>query len=147
MRSRIVLQTCGALLVVSLGCQRAGAEDPASGSRDPKGSPSVQTSPGQPGPQSSSDAPENVPELGLSASQKQTIYQSIRNQQAKKSPEPIGFRSAVGAHVPDAIEVSPLPKTIVELIPKMRDYRYAFVANEVLIVDPQLKTVVEVIRQ
>jgi hypothetical protein len=132
--------------VLSLGCTLAWAQSPDR-ERQPKGSSSVETAPGQAGPQTSADAPQNIPDLGLSPSQKETIYQSIRNQQAKKNAEPIGFRSAVGAHVPDAIEVSPLPKTIVELIPKMRDYRYAFVANEVLIIDPQLKTVVDVIRQ
>jgi Protein of unknown function (DUF1236) len=108
---------------------------------------SVKASPGEPGPQSTSDAPHDVPNLGLSPSQKQTIYESIRNQQVKKSAQPIGFRSAVGSHVPDALEVAPLPKTIVELMPKLTDYQFAFVANEVLIVDPKSKMVVEVISQ
>jgi hypothetical protein len=108
---------------------------------------SVKASPGEPGPQSTSDAPHDVPDLALSPSQKQTIYESIRNQQVKKSAQPIGFRSAVGSHVPDAIEVAPLPKTIVELMPKLMDYHFAFVANEVLIVDPKSKMVVEVISQ
>src|SRR4030081_1534939 len=51
-------------------------------------SPSVQASPGSPSPQTASDAPHNVPDLGLSPSQKQTIYESIHNQQVKKSAEP-----------------------------------------------------------
>jgi hypothetical protein len=133
------------IVVLGLGC---GLPPATAGDREgAKGSSSVQTTPGQPGPQSASDSPKDVPDIGLSPSQKQTIYQSIRNQQVKKSAEPIGFRAAVGAHVPEALEVSPLPKTIVELMPKMHDYEYAFVANEVLIIDPKLKTVVEVIRQ
>jgi hypothetical protein len=51
----------------------------------------------------------------------------------------------VGAHVPDAITLEPLPKTVAELVPKIADYQYAFVANEVLIVEPRSRTVVEVI--
>jgi hypothetical protein len=108
---------------------------------------SVQASPGEPGPQSASDAPHNVPDLALSPSQKRIIYESIRNQGAKKSAQPVGFRSAVGSHVPEAIEVSALPKTIVELMPKIENYGYAFVANQVLIVDPHSKVVVEVISE
>jgi len=108
---------------------------------------SVQASPGEPGPQSASDAPHNVPDLALSPSQKQIIYESIRNQGAKKSAQPVGFRSAIGAHVPEAIEVAALPKTIIELMPKIENYGYAFVANQVLIVDPKSKVVVEVISE
>ena len=92
-----------------------------------------------------SDAPSNVPSLGLSESQRQAIYQSISNRQAKKDTAPEGFRAAVGAHVPDSIELEPLPKAVSELVPKTADYEYAFVANQVLIVDPRSRIVVEVI--
>jgi hypothetical protein len=108
---------------------------------------SVQAGPGEPGPQSASDAPHNVPDLALSPSQKQVIYESIRNQSAKKSAQPVGFRSAIGSLVTEVIEVSALPKTIVELMPKIENYGYAFVANQVLIVDPKSKVVVEVISE
>jgi hypothetical protein len=97
------------------------------------------------GDASETDAPQNVPSLGLSQSQRQTVYQSISNQQSKKDTAPLGFRPAVGAHVPDSIKLEPLPKTLVELMPQLKDYEYAFVANQVLIVEPQSKTVVEVI--
>jgi hypothetical protein len=86
-----------------------------------------------------------VPSLGLSESQQQAIFQSISNRQAKKDTAPPGFRVAVGARVPDSIELEPLPKTVVELVPKTAEYQYAFVANQVLIVDPRSRTVVEVI--
>jgi len=91
------------------------------------------------------DAPRDVPSLELSQSQREAIYQSISNRQAKKDTAPIGFRAAVGAHVPDSIKLEPLPKAVVELVPKTVDYEYAFVANQVLIVEPRSRTVVEVI--
>jgi len=91
------------------------------------------------------DAPRNVPSLELSQAQRDAIYQSISNRQSKKDTAPDGFRAAVGAHVPDAIVLEPLPKTVAELVPKLADYQYAFVANQVLIVDPTSRTVVEVI--
>jgi len=142
------------VLVLSLALlgAPAQAQNPSSTSPEPRGSSpgnpaSVQASPAEPGPQSTSDAPHNVPNLGLSPSQKQLVYKSIHSQGAKKSAEPVGFRSAIGSHVPDAIEVTALPKTIIELIPVLENYSYAFVANQVLIVDPQSKMVIEVISE
>jgi hypothetical protein len=45
------------------------------------------------GPQAT-DAPKDVPNLQLSAAQKQTIYQGLTGPQAKNNPEPVGFRAA-----------------------------------------------------
>ena len=96
-------------------------------------------------PATATDAPRNVPSLELSQSQLETIYQSVSNRQAKKDTAPVGFRAAVGAHVPDSIKLEPLPKAVVELVPRTADYEYAFVANQVLLVEPRSRTVVEVI--
>jgi hypothetical protein len=87
-----------------------------------------------------------VPDLGLSAAQKLTIYTSISNLPAKETAPPT-FRAAVGEVVPDSIKLQPLPKTIVELIPQIKDYEYALVANQVLLVHPQRKNIVEIISQ
>src|ERR1700736_2876900 len=67
--------------------------------------------------------------------------------QAKKNPEPVGFRAAPGARVPDAIKLEPMPKVVVDLVPKMADYQYAVVSRQVIIVDPRTNTVVEAISQ
>src|SRR6266705_6502988 len=77
--------------------------------------------------------PPDLPELKLNADQKQTIYQSITNQQDKKSTAPEGFRAAVGANVPDSVKLTPMPKTIIELMPETKDYEVGLVANQVLI--------------
>jgi hypothetical protein len=90
-------------------------------------------------------APRDVPSLELSQSQREAIYQSISNRQAKKDTAPVGFRAAVGVHVPDSINLEPWPKAVVELVPKTVDYEYAFVANQVLVVEPRSRTMVEVI--
>jgi hypothetical protein len=91
------------------------------------------------------DAPHDVPDLGLSPEQKHTIYQGLTGPQAKNNAEPVGFRVAPGARVPDAIELAPVPKVVIDLVPKMADYQYAVVARQVIIVDPKSKTVVEAI--
>ena len=115
---------------IAVGCAAAQGENKSS-----KDSPAA----------TATDAPRDVPSLELSQSQREAIYQSISNRQAKKDTAPIGFRAAVGAHVPDSIKLEPLPKAVVELVPKTVDYEYAFVANQVLIVEPRSRTVVEVI--
>jgi hypothetical protein len=89
--------------------------------------------------------PSDLPNLHLSTEQKQTIYQSVTTQKETRSVAPDTFRAALGANVPDSVKLEPLPKTIVELIPQTKDYRYGLVANQVLIVEPNNRRVVEVI--
>src|SRR5215467_3053007 len=93
------------------------------------------------------DAPRDVPDLKLTPEQKHTIYQALAGPQAKNNPEPVGFRAAPGARVPDAIKLEPMPKVVTDLVPKMADYQYAVVSRQVIIVDPRTNTVVETISQ
>ena len=93
------------------------------------------------------DAPHDVPDLKLSPEQKHTIYQVLAGPQAKNNPEPVGFRAAPGARVPEAIKLEPMPKVVSDLVPKMADYQYAVVSRQVVIVDPHNNTVVEAIAQ
>lgn len=88
--------------------------------------------------------PAAMPDLKLTAEQRQTIYTSISNQKQKETAPP-NFQATVGAVVPTSIETQPLPKTIVELLPTLKDYEYAMVANQVLLVDPKNKQVIEII--
>lgn len=93
------------------------------------------------------DAPHDVPDLKLTPEQKHTIYQGLTGPQAKNNPEPVGFRAAPGARVPEAIKLEPMPKLVVDLVPRMADYQYAVVARQVIIVDPHTNTVIEAISQ
>ena len=90
--------------------------------------------------------PASVPDLKLSKDQKHTIYLSISNLKQRETAPPT-FRAATGAVVPSSVELQPLPKTIVDLIPQMKDYEYAMVTNQVLLVDPKTKQVVEIINE
>ncbi len=96
--------------------------------------------------QDNNPAANSIPtaDLKLSADQKHTIYQSINNQKQKETA-PLDFRAAVGAVVPSSVELQPLPKTIVDLMPQIKDYQFAMVANQVLLVEPKSKQVVEII--
>jgi phosphate-selective porin len=82
--------------------------------------------------------------LDLSAAQQWTIFQSISNT-AKNNAAPTGFRPAVGAVEPPSIELSAVPRTIVELVPQTKGLEAAQVEGQVVLVDPKAKQVVAVI--
>lgn len=52
----------------------------------------------------------------------------------------------VGAPVPPAVELHPLPDEVYVEVPAMRRYRYVYVENEVVLVDPETNEIVEIIR-
>jgi hypothetical protein len=101
----------------------------------------AQATPAHPGAE---ENPAAVPSLKLTPAQKQTIYASISSQKQKETAPPT-FRVAVGAVVPPSVELQALPKTIVDLMPELKDYEYAMVTNQVLLVDPKTKQVIEII--
>lgn len=90
------------------------------------------------------DAPKNLPHIDLTDAQKQTIFISVTNQNFKNEAPP-NFQPIVGAVVPENVDLEEMPKTIVQLAPKTEPFRLARVANQVVIVDPQTRRVIEVI--
>jgi hypothetical protein len=90
--------------------------------------------------------PAGATDLKLNPDQRHTIYLSISNQQQRETP-PATFGAAVGGVVPPSINLQPLPKTVVELVPRMQDYQYAMVANQVLLVDPKNRQVIDIINE
>ena len=91
--------------------------------------------------------PSDLPKLDLSTAQKQTIYQSVSSQKDKAGAAPDTFRAAVGASVPDSVNLQPMPKTIVDLIPQTKDFSVGGVSKQVLIVEPRGRRVIEVITE
>jgi hypothetical protein len=85
----------------------------------------------------------SAPALTLSSEQKQTIYQSVSVTQ-KNNAAPTGFRAAVGAQVPDSIELNPMPQALAMLIPELKELQVAMVEKQVVLVDANSKLVVAV---
>jgi hypothetical protein len=85
-----------------------------------------------------------APRIALSAAQKQTIYQSISRTQ-KNNAAPTGFRPAIGAAVPEAVALGPVPPTIADLMPQTKGLEATMVEGEVMLVDPRSKQVLAVI--
>lgn len=104
----------------------------------------AQSTPAQINPGTETTDLAAVPNLKLTAAQKHTIYSSISNQKQKETA-PQTFRATIGAVVPATVELQDIPKTLVELMPELKGYQYAMVTNQVLLVDPKNKQVVEVI--
>ena len=81
----------------------------------------------------------------LTAAQKAAIFSSVTLDKSKIKPAE-NFRVAVGARVPQAIELHALPEGALAEAPAARPYRYTLVANQVVLVDPASMRVVEVIK-
>jgi hypothetical protein len=85
-----------------------------------------------------------APRVALSAAQKQTIYQSISRTQ-KNNAAPTGFRAAIGAPMPEAVMLAPVPATIANLMPQTKGLEATMVEGQVMLVDPASKQVLAVI--
>jgi hypothetical protein len=82
--------------------------------------------------------------LKLTTSQERVVYLSVTQRRTKPSA-PEGFTAAVGAVVPASIKLRAMPRTAVKQVPELGAYDYAILPDQILIVDPVAKTVVDVI--
>jgi hypothetical protein len=84
--------------------------------------------------------------LELTPAQRLAIYQSI-TQTGKNNAAPLGFRAAVGTHVPDSVQLKPLSDTLAQLVPAAQDLSIGMVEKEVILVDPATRQIVAVVTQ
>jgi hypothetical protein len=84
--------------------------------------------------------------LNLTATQRHELWQSLSKQAAKESA-PTGFTAKVGEAVPSSIKLQSLPSNVSSQIPAVKSYDYALLQNELLIVDPSSKKIVDIITQ
>jgi hypothetical protein len=82
--------------------------------------------------------------VDLTLAQKQILYQSVNTIQ-KNNAAPTGFRATVGAEIPGGVALIPVPATIAEIIPQTKGLETAMVDGQVLLVEPQGKTIVAII--
>lgn len=84
--------------------------------------------------------------LTLTQTQKQKIWQSLASASGQSAPA--GFTASEGATVPQQVSLQPLPQTASADLPaSARNMQYAKMRDEILIVDPKDRKVVEVIKQ
>lgn len=91
-------------------------------------------------------SPSMASSVTLTPQQKQKIWQSLAS--ASGQPAPAGFTASEGATVPQQVSLQPLPQSASADLPaNARDMQYAKMQDEILIVDPKDRKVVEVIKQ
>jgi hypothetical protein len=85
-------------------------------------------------------------QVDLTVAQQQILYQSVSNTQ-KNNAAPPGFRAIIGAQVPGGIVLVAVPAAITDIMPPTKGLETAMVEGQVLLVEPQGKTVAAVIAQ
>ena len=81
--------------------------------------------------------------LTLTAAQRSAIFNAIFQQPVK--PYTTQFAAAVGASVPQTVDLTDLPNSAVTGDPTAADLKYAMAGNDIIVVDPLLMRVVDVI--
>ena len=83
---------------------------------------------------------------GLTGAQHQEILQGTSPQAVKESP-PAGFKAEIGKVVPSSIKLQPMPKQVSEQVPAVKSFDFAMLQDQLLIVDPTSKKVIDIITQ
>ena len=86
------------------------------------------------------------PGLSLTTSQQKLAWKDVeRNATAQKAPS--DFTAQVGSTVPSDVTMRPIPTKLGQQVSKLKSYDYALLKNEIVIVDPGSKKVVDVINR
>jgi hypothetical protein len=81
----------------------------------------------------------------LTPEQRTTVYRSVRRApRAQRAPVVVEYR--VGTRLPREVELETFDDEVYVQAPALKRYRYVYVNNELLLVDPDTSEVVEVIR-
>ena len=83
--------------------------------------------------------------LSLTSTQEHTILQSINKQSVKKEASPSGFKAAVGQSVPTSIALHALPNDATSQVPAVKSFDFAVLQNQLLIVNPKDRMIVDII--
>jgi hypothetical protein len=76
--------------------------------------------------------------------QRKQIIERLQHERTA-SNENINLRVNVGERLPPRVRPRPLPPDIVRIAPQYRDYEYTVINNEIAIVDPRTREVVDII--
>jgi hypothetical protein len=82
--------------------------------------------------------------IELSPEQRTTIYSTITREPVREPP-PADFNFRVGVAVPAEVELYAVPEAVE--VPAVRRYRYTVWNNQIVLVDPSSRKVVQIIRR
>src|SRR5436305_938740 len=78
--------------------------------------------------------------------QRTQVIDRLRNDRAARNPN-INIQVSIGERLPSRVRARPLPPDIVRIEPRYRGYEYTVVEDQVYIVEPRTKKVVDIIRE
>ena len=82
--------------------------------------------------------------ITLTPQQRTTIYRTVRRP-ATVATVPAEVTVRRGAVIPPAVVLSPLPDTIYTEVPALPQYKYFYVNNQLVLVDPLTSQVIDII--
>ena len=82
--------------------------------------------------------------IELSPDQRTTVYSTITRERVR-TPPPAGLSFRVGAAVPAEVELYAVPDAVE--VPAIRRYRYTVWNNQVVLVDPGSRKVIQIIER
>ena len=132
---RRFLSYCAVAAIVCLSVSRADAGD---------------RNPPNPGPMTQSTAPTTAQKPSLpSQAQRERIRQAVSSKDTevsfalKSAKGAEGFEPSVGAKVPSALELHPLPRPLTYQMQPLKRYKYIKFKHQVLIVNPMTRKIVD----
>jgi hypothetical protein len=97
-------------------------------------------------PVSKSEQSQDLKPLNLTPTQKEAIFTAVRRSSLSITKPPSSLSVAIGAQVPASTQIDTLPDAVVADLPELRSFRFTIVNNTLLLIDPTLMRVVEIIR-
>jgi hypothetical protein len=83
--------------------------------------------------------------LRLSPQQRTVIYRTVTRERRVVPPSDVEIRA--GAAVPPTVVLSPLPESLYVQVPELTPYKYFYVNNQLVLVDPRTSEVIDIIDQ
>ena len=99
--------------------------------------------------QASAPSPTGTASASVSTEQRTQIIQGLAKNRAAISRETqnLNIQVNIGTQLPPRVRPRPLPPDIVRIVPRYRGYEYTVVEDEIVIVEPRSRRVVEVINE
>jgi hypothetical protein len=89
------------------------------------------------------NAPGNAQDnLNLSQSQGRAVSQGLSREPSQAAP---GYQGRVGSKPPASLSQKPMPDDVTAQVPETKDYLFVKLPDRILIIDPDSKTVAEIV--
>jgi hypothetical protein len=83
----------------------------------------------------------------LTPGQKQVVWDNLSSEKTMRANRPNSYAPRVGAIVPNSVFVQPLPDEVTSNAPYLAGYEYTVARNEIVIVSPVSRRVVDIIEE